>query len=209
MNGLRIIVSFISTLIRLVRPGGVRAIAAENMLLRQQLIVLRRHRKRAPKLTKWDRILFGFLTACIRPNRLGKIAILLKPATLLKFHKALVQRKYRILFTPKTYKKPGPKGPSQAVIDAIVEMKRRNPRFGYRRIAMQMSHAFGVDIDKDVVRRVLTKHYKPTSGDAGPSWLTFIGHMKDSLWSLDLSNDGIETGGHYPSLHISVTISSK
>ena len=46
---------------------------------------------------------------------------------------------------------------------------------------------FGIDIDKDVVRRVLAKHYRPPPDtDGGPSWLTFIGHMKDSLWSADL-----------------------
>ena len=55
------------------------------------------------------------------------------------------------------------------------------------RIAQQIAHAFGIEIDKDVVRRVLAKHYRPgDSGTAGPSWLTFIAHAKDSLWSVDL-----------------------
>jgi putative transposase len=35
------------------------------------------------------------------------------------------------------------------------------------------------------VRRILALHYRPLSG-GGPSWLTFLGHMKDSLWSVDL-----------------------
>jgi putative transposase len=52
--------------------------------------------------------------------------------------------------------------------------------------AQQINMAFGVDIDKDVVRRVLAKYYHLKSGGNGPSWLTFIGHMKDSLWSVDL-----------------------
>ena len=65
-------------------------------------------------------------------------------------------------------------------------MKQRNPSYGYRRIAMQISNTFGIVIDKDVVRRVLSKHYKNNPEDTGPSWLTFIGHMKDSLWSIDL-----------------------
>ena len=66
-------------------------------------------------------------------------------------------------------------------------MKRRNPKIGYFRIAQQISHAFGVNIDKDVVRRVLAKHYRPgDSGTDGPSWLTFIGHFKDSLWCIDM-----------------------
>ena len=38
------------------------------------------------------------------------------------------------------------------------------------------------------VGRILRKHYdknNPNQGN-GPSWLSFIGHMKDSLWSVDL-----------------------
>ena len=99
-----------------------------------------------------------------------------------------MDRKYRLLFSSLCRRrKPGPKGPSAELIAAIIELKRRNPRFGCVRIAQQISHAFGVDIDKDVVRRVLAKHYRPgNSGTHGPSWLTFIGHVKDSLWSLDL-----------------------
>jgi len=68
---------------------------------------------------------------------------------------------------------------------AIVEMKRRNLRYGCRRIAMQISNAFGVEISKDVVRRVLNKHFMGSPSSNGPSWLTFIGHMKDSCWSMD------------------------
>lgn len=43
---------------------------------------------------------------------------------------------------------------------------------------------FDIAIDKDLVRRVLAQRYRPESG--GPSWLTFLGHTKDSLWSVDL-----------------------
>ena len=95
----------------------------------------------------------------------------------------LRRRKYRWLFSPKR-RRTGPKGPSQALVDAIVEMKRSNPTWGCPRIAQQITLAFAVDIDKDVVRRVLATHYRPDPG--GPSWLTFLGHTKDSLWSMDL-----------------------
>ena len=83
-------------------------------------------------------------------------------------------------------KKPGPKGPDEALIRAIVELKSPNPRFGCPRIARIISQTFGSDIDKNVVYRVLSKHYRPASGGAGPSWLSFIGHTRDSLWSVDL-----------------------
>jgi putative transposase len=99
----------------------------------------------------------------------------------------LVRRKYRRLFSSSPCaKRPGPKGPSETVIQAIVELKSRNPRFGCPRIARIISQTFGVEIDKNVVYRVLSKHHRPAPGGTGPSWLSFIGHTTDSLWSVDL-----------------------
>jgi hypothetical protein len=92
------------------------------------------------------------------------------------FH-VLVKGKYRLLFSPKQRRKRGPKGPSKELIDAIVEMKRRDPNWGCPRIAQQITLAFGIGINKDVVRRVLDNHYHPELKSGGPSWLTFIGHM--------------------------------
>ena len=175
------------TLTKLLRPGGVRAVAAESLLLKHQLLISNRSRQRAPNLTSLDRFVLGLTTLFVSPRRVPKLSTILKPATLLKFHKALVDRKYRLLFSSSSSRrKPGPKGPSTELIAAIVEMKRRNPKFGCVRIAQQIAHAFGIELDKDVVRRILAKHFRPESGNAGPSWLSFIGHTKDSLWSIDL-----------------------
>ena len=111
---------------------------------------------------------------------------MLRPSTLLAFHAALVKRKYRRLFSPKRRGKPGPTGPSPQLITAIVEIKKRNPSWGCRRIAQQLCLVFGLEVDKDVVRRVLLKHYRPDPAAYGPSWLSILGHAKDSLWSIDL-----------------------
>lgn len=100
---------------KLLRPSGVRAVAAESVLLKHQLLISNRSRHRAPNLTSFDRFLIGLTTLFLSP------------------------------------------------------------------------HAFGVDIDKDIVRRVLAKHYPPGDcGTNGPSWLTLIGHVNDGLWSFDL-----------------------
>jgi hypothetical protein len=72
-----------------------------------------------------------------------------------------------------------------------VELKSRNPGFGYVRIAERLSQVFGIALDKDVVRRVLAKHYRPgDSGSRGPSWLTLVAQTKDSLWRPDLCSSG-------------------
>ena len=181
-------IHLVVTIAKLLRPGGVRAVAAESLLLKQQLIVRNRSCQRAPNLTTVDRFVLGLITLFVSPRRTPKLSGIVKSATLLKFHKALVDRKYRILFSSSGRpRKPGPKGPSAELIAAIVQMKQRNPKFGYQKIALQICHAFGLDIDKDVVRRVLAKHYRPgDSGCDGPSWLALIAQAKDSLWSIDM-----------------------
>ena len=99
----------------------------------------------------------------------------------------MVRRQYRRLFSAHRHpRKPGPKGPSEALIRAIVELKARNPRFGCPRIARIMARTFGVDIDRNIVRRVLAQPYRPSSGGSGPSWLSVMGHARDRLWSVDL-----------------------
>jgi hypothetical protein len=57
---------------KLVRPGGVRTVMAESLLLKQQLLISSRARGRAPNL---------------------------KPRTFLRFHEAPKKRKYRRLFS--------------------------------------------------------------------------------------------------------------
>ena len=168
----------LSTLVKLARPGGSRTVIAENLLLKQQLIIHSRSRQRAPNLSTRDRTLLGFMSLFLPPRRIVRAAIIIKPSTLLSFHSALKKRKYRLLYSPRGGKKPGPKGPSREVIDAIVEMKQRNPRYGCPRIAQQINLAFGLDLDKDTVRRILATHYKPDPGNRGPSWLTTLGSRK-------------------------------
>src|SRR2546429_848821 len=179
-------VQLLATIAKLVRPGGVRAVVAESLLLKHQLLISSRARQRAPNLNSFDRVVLGLGSLFVPASRIPKLAVILKPRTLLRFHEALKKRKYRWLFSSGDHRRPGPKGPSKELIDAIIEFKRRNPRVGCPRIAQEIGHAFGIEINKDIVRRVLAKHYRPEAGTDGLSWLSFIGQMKDSLWSVDL-----------------------
>lgn len=186
MRDLAILLLHLVTIcVRSMRPGGARSVVAESLLLKHPLLILNRPHQRAPRLRPIDRVVAALCAAWIHPTRLLRCAIVLKPSTIMRFHRSLVRRTYRWLFTAKRGGKPGPQGPSPEIVAAILEMKSRNPRFGCRRIAQQLAFTFGVEIDTDVVRRVLAKHYRP-GGGSGPSWLTFLGHSKDSLWSLDL-----------------------
>src|SRR5215471_14008852 len=179
-------IHLLTTAARLAGRGGLRSVVAESVLVKHQLLILNRSRQRAPHLRLSDRIVAGWCALFMPPSRLIRLALVLKPSTLLHLHQILTQRKYRLLFSPKCKRKPGPKGPSQELIDVIVATKQRNPSWGCPRIAQQIAWAFGIPVDKDVVRRILATHYPPTTDAGGPSWLTFLGHLKDSLWSADL-----------------------
>ena len=158
------------TLARIASPGGLLSVVAESPAVKHQLLIMKRSQRRAPNLTSWDRLMLGFYTLLVSPKRVRKIAVLTKPATLLCLHHALVKCKYHLLYSSRRPRRPGPKGPSSELIAAVVEMKRRNPRMGCRRIAEQISNAFGLEINKDVVRRILIQHYRPA-----PAALALLG----------------------------------
>src|SRR6266853_63025 len=103
----------LTTIARLAGPGGARAVVAESVLVKHQLVILNRSRHRAPNLRPADRIVAGVCALLMRPSRLIRSAIVLKPSTLLRLHRALTMRKYRRLFSTNVPTKPGPKGPSQ------------------------------------------------------------------------------------------------
>ena len=64
------------TLAKMARPGGVRAVAAESLLLKHPLLISSRSRRRAPNLTSLDRFLLGLTTLFI-----GQLVDLLERAT--------------------------------------------------------------------------------------------------------------------------------
>src|SRR5437899_4144507 len=127
---LLILLHLVSSLGRLLRPGGAKALVAENLLLKHQLLILRRSRQRAPNLRSSDRVLFGLGLLFLSPRRLVHTAILIKPSTLLRCHRALTKLKFKWLYSSGRQHKPGPKGPGPDLIQAIVELKRRNPASG-------------------------------------------------------------------------------
>ena len=54
-----LLIHLIATLMKLLGRGGARSVVAESLLLKHQLLVLNRLRKRAPTLRPMDRIVAG------------------------------------------------------------------------------------------------------------------------------------------------------
>jgi putative transposase len=158
-------IHFLATLARLLGPGGVRSIVAESLILKHQLLIMTRSRQRSPNLCTSDRILAGLMALLVRPTRLLRSAIVLKPSTLLGLHKALSKQKYRVLFSPNRQRKPGPKGPSVELIHAVVEMKQRNPNWAVREL-----HNRSPWRSTSKSRKTwFGHHYRPGQPSGGPS----------------------------------------
>ncbi len=98
MELLLLLLHLLTAVARLLGRGGAKALVAENLLIKQQLLILTRSRQRAPNLMPRDRILLGFCSLFLRPARFQKVAVAFRPATLLEFHRCLDRRKYRALF---------------------------------------------------------------------------------------------------------------
>src|SRR5215831_1010392 len=96
-----LVVHLITMVFQLTRPGGLRAVVAESVLIKHQMLILNRSRGRAPNLRIQDRLIAGFCSLWIKPSRFRKVALAFRTSTLLGFHRALVRRKYRMLFSPK------------------------------------------------------------------------------------------------------------
>ena len=84
-----LLIHLLTTIARLAGPGGARSVVAESVLVKQQLLILNRSRQRSPNLRARDRLIAGLCSLLLRPNRLIRSAIVLKPSTLLSLHQVL------------------------------------------------------------------------------------------------------------------------
>ena len=66
-------VHLLVTFAKLARPGGLRAVAAESLLLKHQLLISNRSRQRAPNLTSIDRFVLGLTTLFVSPRRIARL----------------------------------------------------------------------------------------------------------------------------------------
>jgi putative transposase len=85
----------LTTIARIMGSGGAKAVVADSLLMKQQLLVMSRTRNRAPHLTALDRFLPEFWSLFLSSRHIQRAAVILRPSTLLKFHCILKQRKCR------------------------------------------------------------------------------------------------------------------
>jgi putative transposase len=149
----------------------------EIVVLRHELAVLHRQASR-PALRPSDR---AFLAAASRllPRARWR-SFFVTPETLLAWHRRLVARRW-------TYpgRCPGRPRISREVRELVLRLARENPRWGYRRIAGELT-GLGVQISPTSVRKVLADAgLGPAGRRRGPSWREFIRSQAQSMIACD------------------------
>jgi putative transposase len=148
---------------------------AENALLRQQLIVLRRQIKR-PQLTKADRIRLVLLARC---TRFWQQALhIVQPDTLLRWHRELFRRYWR---RKSRNKKPKPRIPPETIA-LIKQMARENRLWGAERIRGELLK-LGIQVSKRTIQKYMAKVHQAS----GQTWATFLKNHAGDIWVCDFT----------------------
>ena len=154
---------------------GKPELVAENALLRQQLIILRRQIKR-PICTKTDRLLLVLLAKAVRAWR--QTLLIVQPETLLRWHR----QGFRLFWKHKSKPKSTQAKVAAETIALIKEMASNNRLWGAERIRGEL-----LKLDIRVYKRTIQKYMRDvrTPRSRGQNWATFLRNHAGEMWACD------------------------
>jgi len=168
------------------QPAGAKDL--EILLLRHQLRVLQR-RLPQPRLSPWERLTLALLATKLRHltaearQRWVRSLILVRPETVLRWHRDLVRRKWTF-----RRRKPAGRRPTDATIAAlIVRVARENPRWGYARIHGELAK-LGHTVGRSTIRAILRRDGVPPApqrGQGGGTWRAFLAQHREQILACD------------------------
>ena len=165
---------FCSLIRLLILPGNRGEIALENLALRQQLAVYKRHCPR-PRLRKGDRLFWMWLSMAWKNWR--RALIIVKPETVVSWHR----RAFRLFWSWLSRRRwSGRPGVSSEVRHLVGKMAAANPFWGAPRIHGELLK-LGIEISERTVSRLMPKSRKPPS----QTWRAFLNNHVQDLVSVD------------------------
>ncbi len=137
----------------------------ENLVLRHQVAILRRQVKRAV-YSRRDRALLTAASRILPRNRWN--TFLVRPETLLRWHKGLVARKWT-----RPHRRPGRPAIDPEVRRLILLMAKENPRWDYMRIKGELQK-LGIRVSATAIAMLLRRHGIGPAPRRGPTWRQFF-----------------------------------
>lgn len=152
--------------LRIAPDRDAREREAEILVLRHQLAVLKRTSPR-PKLRRRDRIVIVALAGLVSKERWS--AFIVTPATVLRWHRELVRRKWTF-----RHVKVGRPPLDPELVCLILKMARENPRWGVVRIKGELQ-GLGYRVGATTIRTILRRAGMPPAPRRdGPTWPEFL-----------------------------------
>jgi hypothetical protein len=148
---------------------------AENIILRQQVIVLSRKAPSRVRLRNIDRLIFVWLYRSF-PSILNAI-IVVKPETVIRWHR----RGFRAYWHWKSRRCGGRPRIDREIRDLIRRMSKENALWGAPRIHGELL-MLGIEIAESTVARYMTRR----QGPASQGWKTFLCNHAAGIASIDL-----------------------
>jgi putative transposase len=154
---------------------GKSELIAENALLRQQLLILRRQIKR-PHYTKTDRFLLVLLARALGAWR--QALLIVQPETLLKWHR----QGFRLFWKQRSKPKSTQAKVAAETIALIKQMARNNRLWGAERIRGEL-----LKLDIRVCKRTIQKYMRHVriTRPRGQNWATFLSNHAKDVWACD------------------------
>ena len=151
-----------------------RRLQAENAMLRQQVIVLRRKAKGRPQLTNADRWFFVQLYRWF-PSILDALTII-RPETLLRWHRAGFRQYWRW----KSKRRAGRPQIQEELRALIQQMNAENRLWGAPRIHGELLK-LGFEVSQSTVAKYMVKRRRPP----GQGWRTFLRNYLPDVAAMD------------------------
>jgi hypothetical protein len=149
------------------------ALAAENLALRHQIVILQRSVKR-PRLHRRDRIFWVWLSRLWRGWRSSLLVV--QPETVIRSHR----QGLRLYWRWKSRRRCGRPKLDAEIRAPIRRMSRKNPTWGRRRIRSEL-HLLGYDVAELTVAKYMVRGRKPPS----QGWRTFLKNHTREIAAID------------------------
>ena len=154
----------------------------EILLLRQQLLILRRQLSRKPAYGRLEKLSLLLGALRLSKRRLAAALLIVQPDTLLRWHRDIVRRHW----TFRRKRRAGRPPLTEEMQDLIVRLAQENPHWGCRKIQGEMLK-LGLKVGRSTVVRLLRRRTlgRPPTNRRALTWSRFLGQNKDFIWATD------------------------
>ena len=162
----------------------------EILALRHQLLVLQRQVGK-PTFTNADRAVLAGLLHRLPMEKLQQLLLLVRPDTILRWHRDLLKRRHAATCVPKRRGRP----PTvRSIRTLVLRLASENASWGYRRIHGELA-ALGIRVAASTVWEILNEHGIPPAPERqSTSWADFLRSQAEALLACDLFETRTLTG---------------